>query len=105
VKELLEKNKYKFPFILALGSRSQLEIFSYFVIIDKLCIPCEPNFMSALDLCYKSYVVLGLPFPLECKAQWQYIDHVVFSRNEEPDLLPPTVKFLVGQTSWRFFEA
>jgi len=104
VKEVLETNKLKHPFILALGTYSQLNMASFFVIIDKLSVPCENNFLCALDLCYKAFIVLGLSFPIECKPYWQYIDHVIFERVETPDLLPPTVKFLVGQTAWRLLD-
>ena len=105
MKALLEINKSRTPFILALGNQQSLEIKSYFIILEKICIPCDCSFMSALDICYKTFVVLGLDFPIECKPQWQYIDHVVYQRVKEPDLLPPSVKFLVGQTNWRSNEA
>jgi len=101
VKERLDNNSCKHLFILALGNQAYLNIKSCFVILEKLCIPCENSFLSALGVCYKAFVVLGLEFLMESRPHWQYIDHVIFGRVASLELLSPALKFLIGQTAWR----
>ncbi|ODN02959.1 Zinc finger and SCAN domain-containing protein 12 [Orchesella cincta] len=99
VSEVLSQNKRIAPFILGLGSSSNLEFDNYFVVIHKVAIPCGPNFFVALDTCFKSFSVLYLPPPIESFDHWLFIQHGVCGQPAKDTELPPVVQALIAFTA------
>ncbi|OXA40038.1 hypothetical protein Fcan01_25151 [Folsomia candida] len=100
VADVLDENRNKAPFILALGIPALLKFDAFYVIIDKVAIPCGSRFLVALDTCFKTFTVLGLPFPLESYDHWTFISHGV-AGNGSHSPIPPVVQALIGQIMCR----
>ena len=86
---------------MALGCVYTLEFESFFVILKKVAIPCGPNFMVALDTCFKSFTVLEIPFPMESLDLWMFIEHGIAGKPSEHRgrtvSIPPVVQAFIGQ--------
>lgn len=85
------------PFILALGSSSDLDFSGFFVIVSKVAIPCGTSFTVALDTCFKCFTVLYWPLPYESYDPWLFIQHGVFGKPYLETEVPPVVQALIGQ--------
>ncbi|OXA41231.1 WD repeat, SAM and U-box domain-containing protein 1 [Folsomia candida] len=97
VAEVLSENKNVAPLILALGSTYDLRIESYFVILDRMAIPCGDSFFVALDTCIKSFSVFYLPPPVEAKNVWLFLLHGIAGKPCDNSTLTPVVQALIGQ--------
>ncbi|XP_035710550.1 uncharacterized protein LOC118436483 isoform X2 [Folsomia candida] len=97
VAEVIHLNKKLSPFILALGSTINLEFESFFVILQKIVIPCGEKFMKALDTCFKLFTVLYIPLPLESLDLWMFIVYGVGGKPFSRGHIPPVVQSLIGQ--------
>ena len=97
VAEVIHLNKKLSPFILALGSTINLEFESFFVILQKIAIPCGEKFMKALDTCFKLFTVLYIPLPLESLDLWMFIVYGVGGKPFSRGHIPPVVQSLIGQ--------
>lgn len=74
-----------------------------FVLVAEEVIPCEASFLSAIYTCFKAFFVLGIDFPLETRACWQFLAHAVFKKPvtiQDPILAP--VRALIGQIIPRY---
>ncbi|XP_035712958.1 uncharacterized protein LOC118437743 [Folsomia candida] len=97
VAKVIKENTTMSPFILALGSPSNLEFVSFFVIFQKIAIPCGEKFLKAFDTCFKLFTVLYVPLPLKSLDLWMFIVHGVGGKPCLRDELPPVVQSLIGQ--------
>ncbi|OXA55031.1 WD repeat, SAM and U-box domain-containing protein 1 [Folsomia candida] len=97
VAEVLSENKNVAPLILALGSTYDLRIESYFVILDRMAIPCGDSFFVALDTCIKIFSVFYLPPPVEAKNVWLFLLHGIAGKPCDNSTLTPVVQALIGQ--------
>ncbi|XP_035700458.1 uncharacterized protein LOC118433026 [Folsomia candida] len=97
VAEVINLNKKMSPFILALGSTINLEFEAFFVILQKIAIPCGEKFIKALDTCFKLFTVLYIPLPLESLDLWMFIVYGVGGKPFSRGQIPPVVPSLIGQ--------
>ncbi|KAJ8974868.1 hypothetical protein NQ317_015529 [Molorchus minor] len=70
------------PFMVAVGPLENLQAF--FVVLDTqryICFDC----LSALDITFKIFFALDIPFPAECKALWQTVDQLVYKISKHTD--------------------
>lgn len=86
------------PCILALGSTFDLNIDSFFVILDKFAIPCGNSFLVALDTCLKCFTVFYLPLPVESKNLWLFFEHGIAGKPiDDNSIVTPVIQALIGQ--------
>lgn len=96
--EFLTKQKQAIqPFILAVGDDifSIKEIFVYFDGVRFLF----PNFLRAVDICYKIFYVFNLDFPKKSEMFWSFIQ-TFFYKNKSEKSFPKVhilKEFLVSQ--------
>ncbi len=93
-----------YPKVIVVGSLSQLTIQQSFVAVSEEIVPSGKSFLAAIDACFKSYFVLGIDFPSEARACWQFLSYVVF--NIQPTIKDPLlapVRALAGQILPRAF--
>lgn len=66
---------------------------SYFVIFDRVQYKA-PTFMECLKICFQSFQVLHLHYPVEVKNFWMFIQRELFSIKTEFDHFSPCVNAL-----------
>lgn len=104
VLETMKVGQPTYPKVIVTGVLSQLSIIQGFVAVSEDVIPSGTSFLSAIDTCFKTYFVLGIDFPPETRACWQFIAVTVFRKkftSKDPLLAP--VRALVGQIVPRAF--
>lgn len=94
--EIINQNKQKSPFILALGTTYDLSISQYFVVMKNFAVPCGSSFIVALDTCLKSLTVFYDPPAVESQSPWMFLEHGIAGK-PCPFPLPPPVQALIGQ--------
>ncbi len=92
----MKQNKNQAPFLLALGSISDLKFREFYIVIHKIAVPCGDKFLQALDAITKVYTVFSLPLPIESFSPWKFILHGVLGK-PNPVALSPVVQALIGQ--------
>ncbi|KAJ8958188.1 hypothetical protein NQ318_006130, partial [Aromia moschata] len=70
------------PFMVAVGPLDNLSAF--FVVLDSQRYVCC-DLLTALDIAFKIFFALDIPFPGECKSLWQTIDQLVYSIQKVAD--------------------
>lgn len=68
------------PFIVGYGS-SKYIILNFYVVIGDTKIKAD-DFVSALDLCLKMFILFKIPYPPESKAVWLLLNKIFFNINE-----------------------
>ncbi|CAG9818619.1 unnamed protein product [Phaedon cochleariae] len=79
------------PFMVAVGASSGIQ--AYFVVVDDqkyLVNDC----LTALDVTYKIFHALDIPYATETKAMWQTIDYLVY---KVTNFLDPSASVVVGE--------
>ncbi|KAJ8939916.1 hypothetical protein NQ314_010956 [Rhamnusium bicolor] len=84
------------PFLIAVGPLQCVQ--AYFVVLDNqryLFNDC----LTALDVTFKIFFALDLPFPSECKGMWQTIDQLVYKVNKNVD---PSASVVLSEIEHKF---
>lgn len=70
------------PYIIGQGP-SKRKIKHFYVVIHNTKIKAE-NFLSALDLCMKFFIVLNIPYPPESRAVWILVNKIFYNIKVDP---------------------
>lgn len=83
----------KQPFLCCVGSISSPG--SYFLIVDRVVIPCGESSVNAFKNLYASFYVFHLQYPMYLNTFYAFFDEFVF-QVKSPHLITPSVASLVA---------
>ncbi|XP_055906775.1 uncharacterized protein LOC129942008 [Eupeodes corollae] len=82
------------PFILCVG-QDDYNIHEYYVYLDKTLFKFD-SFIEALDLCFKTFQVLSLKYPLACQSCWLFIQKYFFNIESKFDFKSSNITSLLN---------
>lgn len=71
-------------FIVGYGS-SKYKIVNFYVVIGDAKIRAD-NFVAALDLCFKMFILFNIPYPPESKAVWILLNKIFYNINVDSQM-------------------
>ena len=88
--------RYTQPFLLSMGNIQNPE--HYFIVVDRIAIPCGQDIVKALDMLFKSHYVFNVEYATLLNNFWEFIAAMIYGVIE-PSATGPTVP-----SSWLFMQ-
>lgn len=80
IRNLAAKPGYVQPCILAVGNKDLTSFSSFMVYLEGICFQF-PNFLRAVDICFKCFHLFNLEYPPACIQFWQFIETYFYQFN------------------------
>lgn len=71
------------PFIIITGL-SLREIENYYVVVDNVLYKLD-NILTAIDICFKLFMVFDAQYPTECEQVWLYFQQYIYELSTKYD--------------------
>lgn len=95
---LVEKGEPIQPFILGLGDPKTLRVEKFFVYLDSVMIEFN-EFCRALDICFKSFHIFNVEYPLASSNFWCFIEHYLYNIEKTNFRKSTKVSVLISEIS------
>ncbi|XP_071840635.1 uncharacterized protein [Apostichopus japonicus] len=82
------------PQVVVIGT-SVLDVQQVFVFLNNI-VYSVPSVVKGIDVCFKTFQVFNIEYPLECKSPWTFLQRGIYNIETQYDSVTPRVRELLS---------
>ncbi|XP_071837036.1 uncharacterized protein [Apostichopus japonicus] len=82
------------PQVVVIGT-SVLDVQQVFVFLNNI-VYSVPSVVKGIDVCFKTFQVFNIEYPLECKSLWTFLQRGIYNIETQYDSVTPRVRELLS---------